>query len=196
MGVFVLLSAIPSPLDKIDAEASEPEKVAEVVEEKIEEESSDAEEKEEPKQKEKVLTWRDNPNDCDQSKQYIAAEEPFRCIDKPAPTRNTNASQASSPSVSRNSTNNCEQYRHLVSQYSWDTDTMMRAMRLESSCNPNAVGDQYVIGGVYAPSCGLLQVRTLPGRPSCEQLKDPAFNIATAYKIWQGQGYRAWTVLH
>lgn len=90
----------------------------------------------------------------------------------------------------------CQDYRSLVAQYSWDVDTMMRAMRLESSCNPNAVGDQYVIGGVYAPSCGLLQVRTLPGRPSCEQLKDPAFNIATAYKIWQGQGYRAWTVLH
>jgi len=90
----------------------------------------------------------------------------------------------------------CESYRNLIAQYDWNVETMMRAMRLESGCNPNAVGDQYVIGGVYAPSCGLLQVRTLPGRPSCDQLKDPAFNIATAYNIWKGQGYRAWSVLH
>jgi len=90
----------------------------------------------------------------------------------------------------------CEHYRSLVAQYSWNVDTMMYAMQHESGCNPNAVGDNYVIGGIYAPSCGLLQVRTLAGRPSCEALKDPATNIATAYGIWQGQGYRAWSVLH
>lgn len=90
----------------------------------------------------------------------------------------------------------CETYRHMVQQYDWDVDTMMYAMQKESGCDPNAVGDNYVIAGVYAPSCGLLQIRTLTGRPSCEELKDPATNIATAYRIWQGQGYRAWTVLH
>ena len=95
-----------------------------------------------------------------------------------------------------NSTN-CEDYRGLLSQYSgWNVDTMLRAMRLESGCNPRAVGDQYVIGGIYAPSCGLLQNRVLPGRPSCEELKDPATNIASSYKIWQSQGYCAWTTLH
>jgi len=90
----------------------------------------------------------------------------------------------------------CETYRHLVEQYDWDTETMMFAMQKESGCNPSAVGDNYPIAGVHAPSCGLLQVRTLIGRPSCEELKNPATNVATAYKIWQSQGYRAWTVLH
>ena len=91
----------------------------------------------------------------------------------------------------------CEQYRSLLNQYTgWDVDTMLYAMQKESGCNPAAVGDNYPIGGVLAPSCGLLQIRTLAGRPSCEALKDPATNIATAYRIWQGQGYRAWTVLH
>lgn len=90
----------------------------------------------------------------------------------------------------------CETYRHMVAQYDWNVDTMMYAMQKESGCNPNAVGDNYVIAGVYAPSCGLLQVRTLQGRPDCESLKDPATNIATAYEIWKSQGYRAWTVLH
>ena len=70
-------------------------------------------------------------------------------------------------------------------------------MKGESGCNPAAVGDNYPIAGVLAPSCGLLQVRTIdPARGTCEQLKDPAYNIAAAYKIWQGQGYRSWTVLH
>jgi hypothetical protein len=140
-----------------------------------------------------VVSWIDNPQNCDMSRQYISAEEPFDCLDKQTPTQTQNTQPASS---GEGTGGNCEAYRHLIARYSWDTETMMRAMRLESGCNPNAVGDQYVIGGVYAPSCGLLQVRTLPGRPNCEQLKNPAFNIATAYKIWQGQGYRAWSVLH
>jgi hypothetical protein len=92
---------------------------------------------------------------------------------------------------------NCEAYRGLISQYNWNVETMMTAMRLESGCNPGAVGDNYPIAGILAPSCGLLQVRTIsPERGTCEQLKDPAFNIQKAYEIWLGQGYRAWTVLH
>ena len=74
---------------------------------------------------------------------------------------------------------------------------MMYAMQKESGCNPQAVGDNYAIAGVYAPSCGLLQIRTVdPARGTCDQLKDPAFNIQKAYEIWTTQGYRAWTVLH
>ncbi len=74
---------------------------------------------------------------------------------------------------------------------------MMYAMLKESSCNQNAVGDDYVIAGVYAPSCGLLQIRTVdPARGTCEQLKEPAFNIQKAYEIWKTQGYCSWTVLH
>lgn len=91
----------------------------------------------------------------------------------------------------------CEQYRPLLEQYAgWSVDTMLYAMQKESGCNPAAVGDNYPIAGVHAPSCGLLQVRTLAGRPSCEQLKDPATNVAAAHAIWKGQGYRAWSVLH
>lgn len=90
----------------------------------------------------------------------------------------------------------CEDYRHLVEKYDWNVDTMMYAMFKESSCDPNKVGDNYPINGLHAVSCGILQIRTLKGRPDCETLKDPATNVAWAYKIWQGQGYRAWSVLH
>lgn len=126
-----------------------------------------------------------------QAKLHRQAEEKKRLA-----TASVRASGGNVASAQSAGSGNCESYRHLVAQYDWNVDTMMRAMRLESSCNPNAVGDTRVIGGIYAPSCGLLQVRTLPGRPSCDQLKNPAFNIQTAYNIWKGQGYRAWTVLH
>lgn len=136
-----------------------------------------------------VVTWQDNPNRCDQSTQYISADAPFNCINKPVKS-------VQQPVSSTTTSGSCEQYRYLVEQYSgWNVDTMMYAMKKESSCNTSSVGDNRIIGGIYAPSCGLLQIRTLQGRPTCEQLKDPATNIQWAYKIWQGQGYSAWSVL-
>lgn len=33
----------------------------------------------------KPITWQDNPNNCDQTTQWIAKEEPFYCIEKPKP---------------------------------------------------------------------------------------------------------------
>jgi hypothetical protein len=73
-------------------------------------------------------------------------------------------------------------------------NTMIAIMEAESHCNASAVGDNYPINGVHAVSCGLLQIRTLDSRPSCDQLKDPATNIAWGYKIYTSQGYRAWSV--
>ena len=68
----------------------------------------------------------------------------------------------------------CEQYRALLAQYAgWNVDTMLYAMQKESGCNPAAVGDNYPIAGVHAPSCGLLQVRTI----------DPAPPIVTGKQI-------------
>ena len=161
------------------------EQVAEAVIEKIEEEQA----KDAPPADvtEPVLTWRDNPNDCNLSTQYVLAED-LSCKDRPL----------SSPTPrSTGSAGNCESYRSLLSQYSgWNVDTMLYAMRKESGCNPGAVGDNYPINGLHAVSCGLLQVRTVSGRPSCAALKDPATNIAWAHKIYLGQGYRAWTTLH
>lgn len=96
----------------------------------------------------------------------------------------------------------CEQYRALISRYDWDVRLMMAIMEGEStthgakkvSCDKDAVGDNFVIAGVLAPSCGLFQVRTLSGRPPCEALKDPETNVAAAYRIYKSQGLNAWTV--
>ena len=113
-----------------------------------------------------------------------------------ANTTTTAATNNNSSGYTGGVSGNCDSYRSLVAQYDWNVDTMMYAMYAESGCNPNAVGDQYVIAGLYAPSCGLLQVRTLAGRPSCAALQDPATNVATSYQIWLSQGYSAWSTLH
>lgn len=91
----------------------------------------------------------------------------------------------------------CEKFRPLVQQYDWDDNVMMAIMRAESSCNPDATGDTTLTfqryGRVYGYSVSLLQVRILPGREHCDS-HDPATNIACAYRVWQSQGYGAWSV--
>jgi len=88
----------------------------------------------------------------------------------------------------------CENYRQLINQYDWNVDVALQVMRAESGCNPSAVGDNRVIGGIFAPSCGLFQVRTLQGRPSCEQLQNPATNIEWAFKLYRASGWKPWSV--
>lgn len=107
-------------------------------------------------------------------------------------------------------TGGCEQYRALVSQYSdWDVATMLAIMHYESldaegglpnavPCNYNAIGDTtltfYEDGELRGMSCGLAMVRVLRGRPNCEQLHDPKFNIEWAHRVYLGQGYSAWSI--
>lgn len=88
----------------------------------------------------------------------------------------------------------CEAYREEVSKYDWNINLMLAIAKAESGCRTDAVGDNYPIRGLHAPSCGLFQVRSLKGRPSCEALKDPSTNIYWAYKIYKGQGLKAWSV--
>ena len=65
----------------------------------------------------------------------------------------------------------------------------------ESKGKAHAVGDDYPINGLHAPSCGLWQIRTLQGRPSCEELKNPQTNLEWAWKISkQGTDWTPWTM--
>ena len=75
------------------------------------------------------------------------------------------------------------------------TQIMRAICQAESGGNSQAVGDDYVIAGLYAPSCGLWQIRTLAGRPSCDELKDPQTNLEWAWKISnQGANWSPWSV--
>lgn len=99
------------------------------------------------------------------------------------------------PQVTRPAPVGCEPYRSLVSKYDWNVQIAMAVMQAESSCNPSAVGDTNPINGLLAHSCGLFQVRTLKGRPSCEALKDPATNVEWAYRVYLGRGsFKPWSV--
>lgn len=77
-----------------------------------------------------------------------------------------------------------------MQKYDWDVRIAMAVMQAESSCIADRVGDDYPINGLHRASCGLFQVRTLDGRPTCEQLKDPATNVEWAYRIHQASKAR------
>lgn len=89
----------------------------------------------------------------------------------------------------------CLDYQSIIQKYDWDANIAGAIMKAESSCNSDAVGDTWPIGGLLAPSCGLMQVRTISAsRGTCEQLKVPSFNIEKAYQIYKGSGWSAWSM--
>lgn len=67
----------------------------------------------------------------------------------------------------------------------------------ESGLRADAVGDipiQFVHEGkVMGHSCGLFQIRVLPGRPNCEELKDPDTNVKYAKKLQEKYGWFPWS---
>jgi uncharacterized protein YxeA len=88
----------------------------------------------------------------------------------------------------------------LVYDYTeWDANIMYGVCKAESKGKVDAVGDTtltYVQNGVtYGMSCGMLQVRVLPGRNiTCEDMHKPEKNVAKAFEIWNAQSYAAWSV--
>ena len=82
----------------------------------------------------------------------------------------------------------------LVYDYDWDTRVAFGVCMGESGGNSQAIGDNYPINGLLAPSCGLMQIRTLSGRPTCEELLDPKTNMDWAYRISNnGASFTPWT---
>lgn len=93
---------------------------------------------------------------------------------------------------------NCDAYDTLLARHFGDNIRIAKAvMQAESGCRSDAVGDghiTYVQNGVtYGMSCGLYQIRILPGRPSCEQLKNPGENIAYAGQLFAKSGWYPWS---
>lgn len=91
----------------------------------------------------------------------------------------------------------CDAVRAEVAKYNgWDVATITAIAQAESSCRVDALGDTALKysqnGREYGYSVGVLQVRILPGREHCEGFNLET-NVACAHKIWQSQGYKAWT---
>lgn len=82
----------------------------------------------------------------------------------------------------------CEAYRGIVAQYSWNVNVAMAVMRAESSCNPQAhnTTDNH---GVCMGSFGLFQISCHSGA-----VYDPAQNIAIAYQKYSARGWQPWGV--
>lgn len=70
------------------------------------------------------------------------------------------------PVASTSYSSNCEDYRHIISQYDWEVDIAMLVMSKESSCRPDAVGP--------TNDYGLFQLNGVA-------IYDPAENIEYAY---------------
>lgn len=79
--------------------------------------------------------------------------------------------------------NGCQSYRHIVAQYDWNVQIMSAVMQAESGCNPNAISPVNYDG---VRDYGLMQLHG-------QYILEPSQNVAAAYRLWQVQGYHAWS---
>jgi hypothetical protein len=127
---------------------------------------------------------------------------PVQATNPPNPTTTTTWPEAG----------NCDAYVAIAAHIGWPQtalETLRLAMRLESGCNPQAVGDA-------GDSIGLLQIhcptwgtpnRNWPigwiqhyGWGDCNDLFDPIVNLTVGLAIWQGwegstPGWQHWHAL-
>lgn len=79
-----------------------------------------------------------------------------------------------------------------------DAKIALAIAKAESNLEVDRVGDKHIMyeqdGKTYGMSCGVFQIRTLPGRPSCEEMLDPEKNIAFAKQLYDKSGWTPWTV--
>jgi len=104
---------------------------------------------------EKVVTWQDNPNNCNQDTQYISESAPFNCIDKPTETVRATTSNVTAPVAS--SSGSCDEW--IASVGISDLASAKELIRRESGCNPYATNTS-------SGACGVAQ--ELPcGKSGC-----------------------------
>ena len=95
---------------------------------------------------------------------------------------------ASRPKVVRFPTG-CEYYRNLVKQYAWNVTVALAVMKAESGCNPSALSP--------TADRGLMQINQVHRAKvggDLSALFNPTTNIRVAYQVYQGAGWRAWSV--
>lgn len=81
-----------------------------------------------------IITWQDNPNNCDQTTQYIAIEEPFYCIEKPRAYTQTKSTQSNTNTAPNGwyKKGQCTWYvstKRQVGQWNDATDWLWQAKR-------------------------------------------------------------------
>lgn len=105
-----------------------------------------------------------------------------------APREETKLVEVESPS---------EVVRMIEEKFPEEPKLAVAIAKAESGLRTDAVGDGHIEfvneGKVMGHSCGLFQVRVLPGRPDCETLKDPARNLEFARKLYEKSGWKPWS---
>ena len=83
-------------------------------------------------------------------------------------------------------TGGCEQE---IAKYSWDYNTAVSVARAESGLRSYIVNNNPATGD-YSVGCMQINIygANAQYRPSEQQLKDPAVNVAYAYKLYTGNG--------
>lgn len=133
----------------------------------------------------KVVTWQDNPNNCNQDTQYISQDAPFNCIDKPV--QNTPPANASSSTVAS------YQAGDWVGQcYAWAAQAGVpmdaagiALINKESKCDPNAVNPS-------SGACGIGQ--QLPCGKWAGAWNDPVASLQGMWSYVQARYQGSWAV--
>lgn len=87
----------------------------------------------------------------------------------------------------------CPEYESLLNSYQWDVTIARALMKTESGCNP--VRDNAGLNTDGTNDVGLMQINSIhvsSGLISEEARRDPAANMAAAYALYRGAGYK-WT---
>lgn len=112
-------------------------------------------------------------------------------IKQPSPIRTVEVRVQPSPQIASSPVaGRCEEFREIVEKYPWNSKIMLAIARAESNCNPRSDNSGLNTDGTY--DYGLFQINSVHGH-SRSILANPAKNTEIAYKIWQSQGYRAWS---
>lgn len=89
--------------------------------------------------------------------------------------------------------NSTEVIQLIRNKFGVQADNAIKVATCESGLRSNAVGDAFWIGGIYAESIGIFQIRLLAGRPSKEWLMNANNNVDYAYNMWKSQGWGPWS---
>lgn len=100
----------------------------------------------------KKLTWQDNPKKCNQDTQYIAADPPFDCIDKPQSVKQPARTESAAPTAAKSASisggkKDWMRAAGIPKSEWWAVDSIVKR---ESGWNPNAVNPS-------SGACGLGQ---------------------------------------
>lgn len=89
----------------------------------------------------------------------------------------------------------CVQYRDLIAQYDWDLDTALAVCQAESGGRADAHNPANYNG---TDDKGLFQINSVHvGRLIGDEDRfNPELNVAAAYSIYLGSGWRAWSAFN